>query len=133
MTLARRRAATGLLTVAAALALTACSSASTADGGSSGATTAGSSATTTELTYAVADGKVTPPTSTVTVPKGRTIRLTVTSDHVDEVHVHGIDEEMELPTPGTPGTLVFTASLTGSFEVETHKTDLLLFKLDVTG
>lgn len=87
---------------------------------------------TTVIEVTVAKKVVTPAPRTITVTKGQQIALTVTSDQPDEVHVHGIDVEKELEA-GQPGTLTFTASQTGSFEVETHKSGLLLFKLDVTG
>ena len=71
-----------------------------------------------------------PPTSRVEVTKGDTIRITVTSDQVDELHVHGYDKSLEL-APGTPGSLLLLADKTGLFEVETHKTHLVLFQLVV--
>ncbi|NHC13019.1 cupredoxin domain-containing protein [Motilibacter deserti] len=81
-----------------------------------------------EVKVTVAGGKVTPPPSHVDVTKGTVVRIIVTSDVADEMHVHGYDLEGELPA-GQPGSVEFTANRTGSFEVETHESGLLLFQL----
>ncbi|NHC15882.1 cupredoxin domain-containing protein [Motilibacter deserti] len=83
------------------------------------------------VTVSVQDGKVVPAPTTVTVKSGDVVRIDATSDQVDTVHVHGIDVELPLD-PGVPGELTFVAEPSGSYEVETHESDLLLFKLDVT-
>jgi hypothetical protein len=92
--------------------------------------TAGTSSATTEIVVQVADGKVMPPTHRVKVDKGATIRLRVTSDTEDALHVHGYDIEQELPA-GKQATLEFTADETGLFEVETHESELQLVQLEV--
>lgn len=56
----------------------------------------------------------------IEVSKGETIRLTVTSDTADEVHVHGFDIEQEV-APGSPARFRFTADIEGRFEVESHE------------
>jgi hypothetical protein len=61
---------------------------------------------------------------------GNTVRITVTSDEHDELHVHGYDLEAEL-MPGEPGTIEFVANQTGLFEVEGHHSGLQLFQLVV--
>ncbi len=66
----------------------------------------------------------------VAVPLGRTVRLVVTSDVADELHVHGFDIEAPLE-PGVPTTLEFVADEPGVFEVETHESHLLLVQLAV--
>ncbi|NHC43716.1 cupredoxin domain-containing protein [Motilibacter aurantiacus] len=81
-----------------------------------------------EVKVTIAGGKVTPPPSHVDVKKGTVVRIIVTSDVDDELHVHGYDVEGELPA-GSPGSIEFTADETGSFEVETHESGLLLFQL----
>ena len=83
-----------------------------------------------QITVTVAGDTITPKPATVTVKAGQPITLTVTSDRADEVHVHGIDKELELEA-GVAGTLSFTATPAGSYEVETHKSGKLLFKLQV--
>ncbi len=84
-----------------------------------------------EIAVAVRDGEVQPPPDRVALALGETVRLTVTSDVVDELHVHGFgDPELALE-PGVPGTLELTADATGSYEVETHESGLVLLTLDV--
>ncbi|MEV4220742.1 hypothetical protein [Nonomuraea sp. NPDC049725] len=78
----------------------------------------------------VSGGKVTPPPGRVEVAKGGRVRLEVTGDRADTVHVHGFDLERPL-TPGTPLVLEFTADRSGLFEVETHDSHLVLTQLVV--
>jgi hypothetical protein len=80
------------------------------------------------ITVRIADGKVAPKSGRVSVARGERVRLVVTSDVADEVHIHGYGRELGL-TPGKPATLEFTADQTGLFEVETHETKLILFQL----
>jgi len=80
------------------------------------------------ITVRVAGGKATPKTGRVEVARGEQVRLVVTSDVADQVHVHSYDLVLRL-RPGKPGTLTFTADKTGLFEVETHETGLILFQL----
>ena len=65
------------------------------------------------------------------IKKGQTVRIIVTSDKADEVHVHGYDIEKELAA-GQTGTIEFTADQTGRFEVETHHQGLQLFQFEVS-
>lgn len=85
----------------------------------------------TEITVTVAGGKVSTASKRVSVPRGTPVRLTVTSDVADEVHVHGVDKRVDL-TPGTPATLAFAADVPGTFEVELESAGLLLFMLQTT-
>ena len=78
----------------------------------------------------IAGGQVEPPPGRVDVRQGQTVRITVTSDEADELHVHGYDIEFEL-APGQPGTVDLVADQTGLFEVETHEQGLQLFQLVV--
>ncbi len=84
----------------------------------------------TEIVVAVKGGKVDPPTHRVKVAKGTEVRLLVTSDKADELHVHGYEIEKELPA-GEQVTVDFTADQTGLFEIETHETELQLAQLEV--
>jgi hypothetical protein len=84
----------------------------------------------TEIVVAVKDGKVVPPTHRVKLAKGTVVRLLVTSDQADEVHVHGYDVLQDLPA-GRQVTLEFTADQSGVFEVETEKAGLQLVQLEV--
>ncbi|MGI5520492.1 hypothetical protein ACQEUX_06015 [Micromonospora sp. CA-259024] len=83
-----------------------------------------------EITVTIAKRRVDPPTGRVAVNKGELVRITVTSDVSDELHVHGYDLGARLPA-GTPGSVEFRADKTGLFEVETHETELVLFQLVV--
>ncbi len=83
-----------------------------------------------EVNVSVRDGEVDPPTQRVEVEQGQQVRLTITSDVDDTIHVHGFDVEGELQA-GQPTTLEFVADQTGLFEVETHETELLLLQLEI--
>ncbi|MET7395365.1 cupredoxin domain-containing protein [Dactylosporangium sp. NPDC005572] len=83
-----------------------------------------------ELTITISNRTVSPPTGRVEVARGTTIKLTVTSDAPDELHVHGYDRKAALE-PGKPAKLEFKADATGLFEVETHDAGLVLFQLVV--
>jgi heme/copper-type cytochrome/quinol oxidase subunit 2 len=83
-----------------------------------------------QITVSVVNKKVTPATDRVEVPKGSTVQITVTSDVLDVLHVHGYDLKADL-APGTPASVQFRADTTGLFEVETHVADLVLFQLVV--
>ncbi|MGV9213794.1 hypothetical protein ACTFTM_18225 [Micromonospora sp. RB23] len=106
------------------------SAAPTPTGGPTPATSPSTSAVDREITVTVAKRRITPPTGRVTVTKGQSVRITVTSDVADELHVHGYDLGARLPA-GTPGSVEFRADKTGLFEVETHETELVLFQLVV--
>lgn len=82
------------------------------------------------ISVSVTGGRVDPPVGRLEVGKGSTIRLTVTSDVPDELHVHGYDRRATLEA-GRPATVEFRADLTGMFEVETHANHLLLVQLVV--
>ena len=115
------RRATLILLAALALLLTGCSGSSTGGSGNGTVTT---------VKVAVTDGKVIPATHRVEVPRGDTVRLVVTTDTDDEVHVHGVNVEKET-TAGTPTTLEFEVPDTGLYEVETHESGLQLLQLEV--
>jgi hypothetical protein len=102
-------------------------SGASASGSSSGAS---GTAASQRIEISIAKGKVSGTSGRVRVAKGTPVTLVVTSDVADEVHVHGYDIEKEL-VPGKPTTLQFTASLTGVFEVELHKANVVLVHLQV--
>jgi hypothetical protein len=83
-----------------------------------------------EISVAVTDGKVEPKPHRVEVAKDSQVRLIVTSDVDDELHVHGYEVEAELEA-GRPTTVELVADQTGIFEVETHETELELLQLEV--
>lgn len=99
---------------------------------SSGASAASSSGAVPgqRIEVSIAHGKVTGATGRVQVATGTPVTLVVTSDVADEVHLHGYDIEKDLE-PGKPTTLQFTATMTGVFEVELHKANLVLLHIQV--
>lgn len=114
----------------AALTVAGCSSDDSPSPGPGASASAGSTAAATRITVTVAGGKVSPAPSVHHIHLGDHVVLTVTSDKVDEAHLHGYDKEIELQ-PGTPGTIDFTADVPGVFEFETHKSGLQLMQLEV--
>jgi hypothetical protein len=80
------------------------------------------------FTYTIADGVAEPPLEQHTVDQGSTVRIEVTSDVADELHMHGYDVETEM-TPGEVAVLEFTADMTGRFALETHEAGLMLLDL----
>jgi hypothetical protein len=58
------------------------------------------------------------------------VRLRVTSDTADEVHVHGYNHRFQVGPTG-PAEITFIASQAGVFEVELEKTRKRLVNLDV--
>ena len=51
--------------------------------------------------------------------KGDTVRLLVSSDETDEIHLHGYDIE-RIAAPGKPARFRFKADVEGVFEIESH-------------
>jgi hypothetical protein len=82
------------------------------------------------ISVRISGGKVSGVPERVEVDRGSGVRIEVTSDRRDEVHVHGYDKTVEL-APGKPGAVQFVANVPGVFEVETHESGLLLFQLVV--
>jgi hypothetical protein len=116
--------------VLAAVVVAGCGSGGGNGSGGSGSTPVGSSGT--DVAVTIAGGKVAPdPSRKVEVATGDRVHLSVTSDHADEVHVHGYDIEKEV-SAGSTVTIDFTADIPGQFEVEAHKlSPSLLFTLVV--
>ena len=117
------RRATAALALLLAILLSGC-------GGSSTSGDAGGPGKTDTIQVAVKDGKVTPATHREPVAKGDTVKLVVTTDTADEVHVHGVDIEKETAA-GKPVTITFVAKDPGIYEVETHESGLQLLQLEV--
>jgi len=81
-----------------------------------------------EITVDVTDGAITPPPASIEVSAGEALRVTVTSDAPDEVHIHGVDVTGRV-APGAPFTAEITPTQSGTFEVELHESGALLFQL----
>lgn len=72
------------------------------------------------------DGKqVDPAPSRTKVPVNSKVRLTVSSDVANEIHVHGYDIYKDV-APGKPAVITFKADQKGLFEVETHESPVLI-------
>jgi FtsP/CotA-like multicopper oxidase with cupredoxin domain len=56
---------------------------------------------------------------TITVQKGDRVRIVVTADAPNLIHLHGYDIEEEA-APGRPARFDFKANLEGEFELESH-------------
>jgi plastocyanin len=82
------------------------------------------------LEVTIAGSSVTPAPAQVDLPVGSTLELVVTSDHDDELHAHGFDQEATLKA-GVPTTLRLTATEPGVYEVETHEPALTLLTVAV--
>lgn len=84
----------------------------------------------TVIRIAVKNGKVNTAEEVVTVSVGDKVRLQVTSDTADEVHVHGYERKADV-APGEPAIIKFNADLKGRFEVELEDAGLELIHLRV--
>ena len=54
-----------------------------------------------------------------TAKKDASVRIVVSADATDQVHLHGYDIEKEA-TPAEPAVIRFKADIEGSFELESH-------------
>jgi heme/copper-type cytochrome/quinol oxidase subunit 2 len=97
-------------------------------GAGSAATEAAGDAQTVQIT--VTGTKVETAERRVKVPLDGKVRLEVTADRADEVHLHGYDRKVDIE-PGTPAVLEFTADVPGVFEVELEEAGLKLVELQV--
>jgi FtsP/CotA-like multicopper oxidase with cupredoxin domain len=135
-----------LVAAAAALAITAFVVLRPGDDTTSSTTTTTSAATTTtkgstttssnpttlpEATVIhLVNGQPTGGKQKISVKKGDTIRLKVTSDETGEIHVHGFDLEQEAG-PGRPASFTFKANIEGRFEVESHVGNVQIAEISV--
>jgi plastocyanin len=55
----------------------------------------------------------------IKVTKGDEVRIVVSSDAHDDIHLHGYDIEKPVE-PGKPARFKFTADIEGIFEIESH-------------
>lgn len=65
------------------------------------------------------DGSVVGGAKDIEVTRGNTVRIVVTSDAPDEIHLHGYDITRN-PAPGKPARFRFRADAEGAFEIESH-------------
>jgi plastocyanin len=122
------RALSPVVCVLALAGTAACST--TGAGAGTSAAGVGATGTVRRLAVTITGSTVTPAPAQVDVPVGSTLELVVTSDHDDELHAHGFDQEVQLRA-GTPATLRLTAKDPGLYEVETHEPALTLLTVAV--
>jgi hypothetical protein len=67
----------------------------------------------------IRDSKVVAGPQRVEATKGETVRIVVSADAPDEIHLHGYDIEREAE-PGRPARFNFKADIEGIFELESH-------------
>ena len=68
---------------------------------------------------ALVNGNVRGGEQEIKVEKGETVRIEVTSDAPDDMHLHGYDVSRPV-APGKPARFRFKADLEGIFELEAH-------------
>ena len=66
----------------------------------------------------------------IEVKKGDRVRVVVTSDAADEVHLHGYDITRDT-APGRPARFSFKANLEGAFDMESHESEAKVAGLQV--
>jgi heme/copper-type cytochrome/quinol oxidase subunit 2 len=64
-------------------------------------------------------GQVAGGPKTIDVEQGEPVRIVVSADAADEIHVHGYDLTQQA-TPEAPARFNFQANLEGVFEIESH-------------
>lgn len=82
------------------------------------------------ITLTVSGGEISGDTGRVDVRTGTRVRLTVTSDAPDEVHVHGVELTRSV-SPGQATQIEFVADRAGTSEVELHDAGTVLTRLQV--
>lgn len=78
----------------------------------------------------VRNGRVVGDAQRVRVRLGSVVRLLITSDVADEVHLHTYDKTVDVAA-GATASLTFTASIPGVIEVELEDAGLTLLRLQV--
>lgn len=81
-----------------------------------------------EFAFEITDGRASPPLDRATVPRGSPVRIVVSSDQPDELHLHGYDRSAAI-TPDQPGVIELIADQTGLFELEAHEAGQVLLQL----
>ena len=67
----------------------------------------------------ITGGAVAGGAKTIEVSRGDTVRIVVTADASDEIHLHGYDIT-RTAAPGRPARFRFKANAEGAFEIESH-------------
>ncbi|HEX8003165.1 MAG TPA: hypothetical protein VF519_10770 [Mycobacteriales bacterium] len=88
----------------------------------------GPAAGTTVITATVTGKKVDTARGTYPVKLGSNVRVAVTADTADEVHVHGYDKKQDTQ-PGCPTAIDLVANIAGTVEVELEEAGIQLFEI----
>jgi hypothetical protein len=83
------------------------------------------------ISLTVAGGKVSGDTGRVKVALGTRLRITVTADVADEIHVHVYDLHQDISV-NQPGSIEFVADKPGIVDVELEKSKLTLTRLQIS-
>ena len=83
------------------------------------------------VTLTVSGGKVTGQTGRVKVALGTRLRITVTSDVADEIHVHVYDLTQQV-SANASASIEFVADKPGVIEVELERAGLSLTRLEIS-
>lgn len=78
----------------------------------------------------ISGGEVKGGLRTITIERGRTFELVVTSDVHDHVHVHGIDAFRDVG-PGQPARFTLKPTVAGRYEIELEERHFLIAQLNV--
>ncbi len=82
------------------------------------------------LNISISERKVKPAPDRIKLAKGELLRLNITSDRDDSLHIHGFEIEREL-FAGRPALIELRGGPPGLYEVETHNPPLRLLQLEV--
>ena len=83
-----------------------------------------------KLVVMIRDGKPVGGIKHLTVDKGDRVKISVTSDVEDEVHVHGYDVMQDV-APGEPAEMDLAATIAGRFEIELEDAGTPIAELEV--
>ena len=83
------------------------------------------------INISLKNGKATPNGDRLPLAQNTILRLAITSDHDDEVHVHGYDVEIAVKA-GATVTKNITLQQLGRFEIESHVPPLTILQLVVS-
>ena len=112
--------------------LAGCSSSSSSDTTIASETTDTATATGDVVEIALIVGENTGADVKQTVPLGASVRITVTNPNgPDEIHVHGYDISTGEMAKGQEAVIEFVASNAGTFDIESHVSEEILFILTV--
>ena len=112
--------------------LAGCSSSSSTDTTVALETTDTAAVTTAVVEISLIVGENTGADMMQTVPLGSSVRITVVNPNgADEIHVHGYDISTGEMAQGQEAVIEFVASNAGTFEIESHVSEEVVFVLTV--